>query len=50
LSAYQHVADWVAEIRAHMLTCTMPPVDSGVSMTREERQLILSWIRCGYPR
>ena len=50
LSTYQHVADWYGEIRAQMLACTMPPVDSGVSMPVSERQLILSWIRCGFPK
>jgi hypothetical protein len=50
LSTYQHVADWYGEIRSMMLSCGMPPVDSGMTMELEERQLILSWIRCGFPR
>ena len=50
LSSYQHVADWYGEIRAQMLACTMPPVDSGLSMPLEERLKILDWIRCGFPR
>jgi hypothetical protein len=50
LSTYQHVADWYGEIRAQMLACTMPPVDSGQTMPLEERLRILDWIRCGFPR
>jgi hypothetical protein len=50
LSTYQHVADWYGEIRAMMLSCGMPPADSGMTMELEERQRILTWIRCGFPR
>jgi len=50
LSSYQHVADWYGEIRAAMISCTMPPVDSGQTMPLEERLKILDWIRCGFPR
>jgi hypothetical protein len=50
LNAYEHVADWYGEIRAQMLACTMPPVDSGIEMPLEDRQTILSWIRCGFPK
>ena len=50
LTSYQHVADWFGEIRAQMIACTMPPLDSGLTMPIEERQLILQWIRCGFPR
>lgn len=50
LGSYQHVADWYAEVRAHMLTCTMPPAASGLTMPLEERLEILNWIRCGVPR
>jgi hypothetical protein len=50
LTQYQHVADWYAEIRGQMLTCGMPPVDSGIQMSRAERERILLWIRCGFPR
>jgi hypothetical protein len=32
-----------------MLNCSMPPLDSGLTMPTEERQLLLHWIRCGYP-
>jgi hypothetical protein len=50
LSSYQHVADWFGEIRAQMIACTMPPLDSGLPMPLEERMKILEWIRCGFPR
>lgn len=50
LSQYEHVADWYGEIRAQMLACTMPPVTAGIDMPIEERQSILSWIRCGFPK
>lgn len=50
LSTYQHVADWYGEIRAQMLACTMPPPAAGIAMPVEERQTILSWIRCGFPK
>ena len=50
LTSYQHVADWSGEIRAQMLVCTMPPPGSGIDMPVSERQKILSWIRCGFPK
>ncbi len=50
LSSYEHVADWYGEIRAQMLACTMPPLDAGIDMPVAERQTILSWIRCGFPK
>jgi hypothetical protein len=49
LSSYQHVADWYGEIRGQLLVCTMPPPASGVVLPRAERELILTWIRCGFP-
>ncbi len=49
LTSYEHVADWFAEIRGMLLACTMPPPDSGVPMSVEEREQILGWIRCGFP-
>lgn len=50
LNQYEHVADWYGEIRAQMLACTMPPVTAGIEMPLAERQTILSWIRCGFPK
>ena len=41
LATYGHVADWSDSIRSRMLSCTMPPVDSCVTMPLEERQRIL---------
>lgn len=50
LNQYEHVADWYGEIRARMLDCTMPPVEAMIEMPLEERQTILQWIRCGFPK
>jgi hypothetical protein len=33
-----------------MLSCAMPPPDSGLTMPVEEREALLRWIRCGRPR
>jgi hypothetical protein len=49
LETYEHVADWHDDVRADLVNCTMPPVDSGVAMTDGERRTLLMWIRCGYP-
>ncbi len=49
LTNYEHIADWQDIIRGDMLDCTMPPVDAGVPITREERMAILTWIRCALP-
>jgi hypothetical protein len=50
LTSYEHVADWSGEIRAQMLACSMPPVYANIAMPLEERQTILNWIRCGFPK
>jgi predicted small lipoprotein YifL len=50
LTDYEHIADWQEIIRADLLDCTMPPVDAGVPITRDERLAILVWIRCALPR
>lgn len=50
LDSYEHVADWFNEIRAQMIACTMPPLDSGITMPSSERMEIVRWIRCGYPK
>lgn len=49
LNGYEHVANWHDLIRAVMLNCEMPPPEEQIPMTTEERQLILEWLRCGYP-
>lgn len=49
LTDYQHNADWAFPIRDELVNCTMPPADGGVTISDEERQAILTWIRCGYP-
>lgn len=50
LTSYQHVADWFGEIRAQMVSCTMPPVAESAGMPLSDRMTILTWIRCGFPR
>lgn len=50
LTSYGHVADWQNEIRTHVSRCTMPPPDSGVAISDEERAEILMWLRCGLAR
>jgi len=49
LTDYQQVADWADVVRSELLSCAMPPADSGVTMPLEERLALLAWIRCGYP-
>ena len=50
LDTYGHVVDWNVEIRGMVLSCAMPPPDSDVTISLEERQLILQWLRCNHPR
>jgi uncharacterized membrane protein len=49
LNAYQHVLDWRDDIRAMLVDCSMPPPDSDVRITFEEKTAILAWLRCGMP-
>ena len=49
LDNYEHVADWALVVRDELLRCAMPPANSGVTLTPEERERILTWVRCGYP-
>lgn len=46
---YGHIFDWYDEIRSDLLDCSMPPPRSRHSLTSENRQMILTWIRCGLP-
>lgn len=50
LTDYGHVSDWKLEIRSAMLDCSMPPKDAEQTLTNAERELILTWLRCGLPR
>lgn len=50
LTSYRHVADWFDELRGVIVACTMPPPDADIPMEREERELILNWLICGYPQ
>lgn len=49
LDNYSHITDWQDVIRDDLLTCAMPPPNQGVTLSDSDRQLILTWIRCGYP-
>ena len=48
LTSYEHISGWWDVIRDEVRTCAMPPRDSGVIMTNEERAQMLMWLRCGY--
>jgi hypothetical protein len=50
LVRYEHISDWQDDVRAHLLGCTMPPLDAGIPITAEEKTLILTWILCGLPQ
>jgi len=50
LDSYEPVADWAGVIRDELMRCSMPPRDSNVGMTSEERQQILVWVLCKHPR
>jgi hypothetical protein len=50
LTSYSHVTGWYNEIRAAMVTCSMPPADAGISMPAAEREKILTWILCRMPQ
>ena len=47
LLQYSHAADWYDLIQSNMLDCSMPPPESGITMTTDERLAILTWILCG---
>ncbi len=49
LTSYQHASDWWDVVRDELARCAMPPPDSGVEMTTEERTTVLKWVRCGFP-
>lgn len=50
LTSYEHVASWANEIRGQVSACAMPPADAGGTMTNEERDRLLLWVRCGAPK
>jgi hypothetical protein len=50
LTDYQDIADWQDIIRGDLIDCSMPPLDGGVTMSRDERMAILTWIRCALPQ
>jgi uncharacterized membrane protein len=50
LKTYNDVVDWAQIVRDSIANCTMPPEDGGTNMTKAEKQQLLDWLRCGYPR
>jgi hypothetical protein len=48
LTSYEDVADWNDIVRDELVACTMPPADGGVTISAEERQALLMWLRCGF--
>jgi hypothetical protein len=48
LNSYRHLVDWHDTIPDVLRTCLMPPPDSGMTMTDDERVAILTWLLCGY--
>lgn len=49
LTSYQNVVDWWDLVRRDTLDCSMPPRDSGLTLTHDESKLILDWIACDLP-
>lgn len=49
LITYRHVTDWYDFVRDDIRDCSMPPPDSGIPMTSDERQAVLTWLLCGFP-
>lgn len=47
LDTYSHVADWQDLVRVEIANCTMPPRDSGITLSEEEQETILAWVKCG---
>ena len=47
LTRYDDVADWKDTVRDDVLDCSMPPPDSGVTLSNAERRALLTWVRCG---
>ncbi len=50
LMTYEDMEHWENEIRAALLSCTMPPLDAGVGITADEKLAILTWLKCDLPR
>lgn len=50
LDEYQYVIDWEPSFVGDVVGCTMPPADAGITMTSEERAVLLDWFACGLPQ
>jgi hypothetical protein len=49
LTTFANVASWSIEIRTQLAHCEMPPVDSGLTLSDDERFAIMRWVACGSP-
>jgi hypothetical protein len=50
LDSYSHIADWAAEIRGQLGTCSMPPPEAGTPLPNDESEKIMTWILCKTPK
>jgi hypothetical protein len=49
LEKYEHIYDWRLLIRYDLVLCKMPPSNSEVALTPDERAVIIDWLNCGAP-
>jgi hypothetical protein len=49
LTDWDTVRDWKAQFTQDILSCTMPPLDAGITLTDEERGLFVAYVACGTP-
>jgi cytochrome c5 len=49
LHDYGDVQAWRDLITPDLLDCSMPPPDSGTTLSEVDRQQLLTWITCGSP-
>jgi len=49
LVSYSHIVAWGSLVRDELLQCTMPPLDDDVDFSPEDRLLLMTWVRCGFP-
>jgi hypothetical protein len=50
LETYRHAVDWADSIRETINHCMMPPKDSQIPITVEERTLLVQWVNCKTPQ
>lgn len=49
LTDYQEIVDWKSAFVEDIQGCTMPPADSGVPLTSDDRLVLWQWLTCGTP-